>query len=53
MIYEKPQKMAFFLPSDPFVRADALHLGSKLEYSLTKLRKQGIPFNGRETYKRG
>ena len=53
MIYEKPQKMAFFRPRDSFVRKVPLYLGSKLEYSLTKLRKQGIPFNGRETYKRG
>jgi hypothetical protein len=44
--------MAFFRPSDPFVRADALHLGSKLDFYLTKLRKQVIPFNGLKTYKR-
>ena len=27
--------MAFFRPSDPFVRAEPLHLGSKFEYFLT------------------
>ena len=32
---EKTQKMAFFRPSDSFVRADALNLGSKFEYYLT------------------
>ena len=31
----KTQKMAFFRPDDPFVRADALNLGSKFEYYLT------------------
>ena len=36
--YEKPQKMAFFRPEDPFVCADALNLGSKFEYYLTILR---------------
>ena len=45
--------MAFFRPSDPFVRAVPLYLGSEFDFYLTKLRKQGIPFNGRETYKRG
>ena len=35
-LYEKPQKMAFFRPGDPFVRADGLNLGSKFEYFLTK-----------------
>ena len=30
--------MAFFRPEDPFVRADALNLGSKFEYYLTILR---------------
>ena len=34
--YEKLQKMAFFRPGDPFVRADGLNLGSKFEYFLTK-----------------
>ena len=34
--YEKPQKMEFFRPGDPFVRADGLNLGSKFEYFLTK-----------------
>ena len=34
-LYEKPQKLAFFRPSDPFVRAEPLHLGSKFEYFLT------------------
>ena len=29
--YGKPQKMAFFRLSDPFVRTDALNLGSKFE----------------------
>ena len=32
----KPQKMAFFRTSDSFVRADALNLGPKFEYYLTK-----------------
>ena len=45
--------MAFFRPRDSFVRKVPLHLGSKLDFYLTKLRKQEIPFNGRETYKRG
>ena len=27
--------MAFFRPSDPFVRAEPLYLGSKFEYFLT------------------
>ena len=26
----------FFRPSDPFVRSEPLHLGSKFEYFLTK-----------------
>ena len=32
--------MAFFRPSDPFVRSDALYLGSKFEYYLTKQQLQ-------------
>ena len=35
--YEKHQKMAFFRPGAPFVRADGLNLGSKFEYFLTKV----------------
>ncbi len=30
--------MPFFRPSDPFVRADGLNLGSKFEYYLTNFR---------------
>ena len=36
--YKKPQKSTFFRPSDPFVRSDALYLGLKFEYYLTKSR---------------
>jgi len=38
ILYEKPQKSPFFRPSDPSVRSDALYLGSKFEYYLTKSR---------------
>ena len=38
LCYKKPQKSPFFRPSDPFVRSDALYLGSKFEYYLTKFR---------------
>ena len=38
MLCEKHQKSPFFRPSDPFVRVDALNLGSKFEYYLTKSR---------------
>ena len=34
--------MAFFRPSDPFVRAEALNLGSKFEYYLTKACSAGL-----------
>ena len=35
---QKTSKIAFFRLSDPFVRADALNLGSKFEVSLTNSR---------------
>ena len=34
-LYEKPQKLPLFRPSDSFVRVDALNLGSKFEVLLT------------------
>ena len=34
-LYEKPQKLAFFRPSDPFVVSTPCFLGSKFEYFLT------------------
>ena len=46
--------MAFFRPSDPFVRADGLNLGPKFEYYLTKgtnavfLLRQGEPYQNVE-----
>ena len=34
--YDKPQKMRSFRPRETFVRKDALNLGAKFEYYLTK-----------------
>ena len=44
-LYKKPQKSPFFRPSDPFVRADALNLGSKFEYYLTNSRHSFYPIS--------
>ena len=38
MNYRKPQKIAFFRPSDPFVTNTPCFLGSKFEYSFTNPR---------------
>jgi len=37
--------MAFIRPSDPFVRADGLYLGSEFEYYLTELSEVNIQFS--------
>ena len=41
-LYEKRQKTTFFQPSDPFIRAEALNLGPKFEYYLTKVCSAGF-----------
>ena len=44
--YEKPQKMAFFRPSDPFVTNTPCFLGPKFDYYLTKFDGAIIQFGG-------
>ena len=48
-LYEKPQKMPFFRPKDPFIVGTPHFLGSKFEEILTNTQKEFTKFVNSET----